>query len=386
MFRKNVASQSIFFTGVNATTGAALAGLTITVKVTIDSGAQASGTGTTTDLGNGQYRYVPAQAETNGNQIGFQFTATNMVPYGCTVVTTAGDPTDSVRFGLTALPNAAASAVGGLPVAVDTSGRVDVLKINGTSQTARDIGASVLVGDKTGFSLSAAGVQAIWDALTSALTTVGSIGKRIVDNLTGDIYARIGAPAGASVSADIAAAKVDTAAVKVQTDKLTFTVANQVDSNVLDWKSATAPAMTGDAFARLGAAGAGLTALGDARVANLDATVSSRLASASYTAPDNADILLIKAKTDNLPAAPAAVGDIPTANQNADALLDRAAGIETSWTVRQGLRVMLASMAAKLSGAATSTVSIRDVGDTKDRIVATVDANGNRSAITYDKT
>lgn len=37
-------------------------------------------------------------------------------------------------------------------------------------------------------------------------------------------------------------------------------------------------AQTGDSFARIGAAGAGLTALGDARVANLDATVSSRLA------------------------------------------------------------------------------------------------------------
>lgn len=33
---------------------------------------------------------------------------------------------------------------------------------------------------------------------------------------------------------------------------------------------------TGDSFARLGAAGAGLTALGDTRIANLDATVSSR--------------------------------------------------------------------------------------------------------------
>lgn len=44
---------------------------------------------------------------------------------------------------------------------------------------------------------------------------------------------------------------------------------------------------TGDAYARLGAAGAGLTALGDGRLAHLDADVSSRLASASYTAPDN---------------------------------------------------------------------------------------------------
>lgn len=59
--------------------------------------------------------------------------------------------------------------------------------------------------DKAGFSLSAAGVQAIWDALTTALVTAGSIGKRLVDYITGDIFGRLGAPAGASVSADIAA-------------------------------------------------------------------------------------------------------------------------------------------------------------------------------------
>ena len=37
---------------------------------------------------------------------------------------------------------------------------------------------------------------------------------------TGDNFARLGAPAGASVSADVAAVKVDTAAVKVKTDFL----------------------------------------------------------------------------------------------------------------------------------------------------------------------
>ncbi|MCX6629396.1 MAG: hypothetical protein NTW28_17400 [Candidatus Solibacter sp.] len=45
----------------------------------------------------------------------------------------------------------------------------------------------------TARTLSAAGVQAIWDALTSALTTAGSIGKCIADLLTGDAYVRIGA-------------------------------------------------------------------------------------------------------------------------------------------------------------------------------------------------
>ena len=57
--------------------------------------------------------------------------------------------------------------------------------------------------DKTGYALSAGGVQAVWDALSAALSTAGSIGKRIVDYLTGDSYTRLGAPAGASIADDI---------------------------------------------------------------------------------------------------------------------------------------------------------------------------------------
>ena len=78
-------------------------------------------------------------------------------------------------------------------------------------------------------------------------------------------------------------------------------------ADVIDWKGATAPAMTGDAYARLGAAGAGLTALGDTRIANLDAQVSTR-------APEAAgNVAAIKAKTDNLPASPASsrIGNDP---------------------------------------------------------------------------
>lgn len=43
---------------------------------------------------------------------------------------------------------------------------------------------------------------------------------------------------------------------------------------------------------------------------NLDAAVSSRLATSGYTAPDNADITAIKTKTDNLPASPASTTNI----------------------------------------------------------------------------
>lgn len=107
---------------------------------------------------------------------------------------------------------------------------------------------------------------------------------------------------------------------------------------------------------------------------------------AATLAAVDTEVAAIKAKTDALPAAPAATGDIPTAAANAAALLDLANGIETSITPRQALRLMLAASAGKLSGAATTTIVIRNVGDSKDRITATVDASGNRSAVTVDAT
>lgn len=60
--------------------------------------------------------------------------------------------------------------------------------------------------------------------------------------------------------------------------------------------------------------------------------------------------------------------------------------VEGTTTVAQSLRLANSANASKLSGAATTTVTVRDIGDTKDRIVATLDASGNRSAITLDVT
>jgi hypothetical protein len=60
--------------------------------------------------------------------------------------------------------------------------------------------------------------------------------------------------------------------------------------------------------------------------------------------------------------------------------------IEGSMTLRQALRIILSASSGKLAGAATTTVTIRDLADTKDRITATVDASGNRSAVTLDAT
>jgi hypothetical protein len=59
---------------------------------------------------------------------------------------------------------------------------------------------------------------------------------------------------------------------------------------------------------------------------------------------------------------------------------------EGTLTMREMLRVMLAGLAGKSAGGGTATITFRDVGDAKNRISATVDANGNRTAITLDAT
>lgn len=93
--------------------------------------------------------------------------------------------------------------------------------------------------------------------------------------------------------------------------------------------------------------------------ANLDVAVSTRLATASYTAP-------------------------PSAAANATAVLDEI--IEAAISLRQAMRLALAAMGGKASGLDTTTAIYRNTADTKNRITATVDANGNRTAVTLDLT
>jgi hypothetical protein len=156
--------------------------------------------------------------------------AANMAPVVLEYQIVAYNPDDSVRLGLTALPNAVAGALNGLPLSVNAAGAVNTLQINGTAQTARDIGASVLLSPGTGagqlslsagavtvgtnndkgsysltaaqtFSttgsvgsvtsaLGAAAIQSIWDRPTSNLTVLSSIGKLLVDNLNATVSSR----------------------------------------------------------------------------------------------------------------------------------------------------------------------------------------------------
>jgi hypothetical protein len=98
----------------------------------------------------------------------------------------------------------------GAPAGASVSADVAAVKSD-TAATLADTGTDgvvVAAGSKTGYSLSAAGIQAIWDALTTALTTASSIGKLLVDNINATISSRL---ASASYTAPLDAAGVRTA-------------------------------------------------------------------------------------------------------------------------------------------------------------------------------
>jgi hypothetical protein len=174
---------------------------------------------------------------------------------------------------------------------------------------------------------------------------------------------------------------------------------------------------TGDAFARLGAAGAGLTALGDARLAHLDADISGRPTAAAidaqlsaahgagawdaagaggsvtvagYAAGQDPATLLdvrldaIDAAVAGLPAAGAAM--TLTAGERAAvaaALLDLADGVETGETLRQlcrRLRAFSAGLATTDTATGVDTFLRKD--GTTTAFTVTHDADGNRTAST----
>ena len=60
--------------------------------------------------------------------------------------------------------------------------------------------------------------------------------------------------------------------------------------------------------------------------------------------------------------------------------------VDGTTTARQSVRLANSANGGKVSGAGTTTVVIRDLADTKDRVTATVDSSGNRTAVTRDVT
>lgn len=144
-----------------------------------------------------------------------------------------------------------------------------------------------------------------------------------VNTGAGAIYARIGAPAGASIAADIAAVKTDTGNLVTRITSTLFSgitslgkwlgllAGSTADAGTLAEVNATT---AGASYSNTTASLQALRARGDAAWVTATGFASATVAPSWYTAPVDvsANVSAIKAKTDNLPADPASDTQVNT--------------------------------------------------------------------------
>jgi len=170
-------------------------------------------------IGNGYYRLDLPDAACAAGSVGVLIhgIVTGMVVIGCYIQLVACDPFDAVRLGLTALPNAAADGVGGLPISDAGGLDIDAKLANTNEVTAARMGAltDLIDGGRLDLILDARASQASIDVIDGIVDTIvarviGTLATGTHNPQSGDAFARLGAPAGASVSADIAAIEAQT--------------------------------------------------------------------------------------------------------------------------------------------------------------------------------
>lgn len=202
-------------------------------------------------IGNGYYRLDLPDAACASGVAGVLVhgTVTGMVVIGEYIQLTAYDPFDTVRLGLTALPNAAPDAAGGLPISDAGGLDLDAKLANTNEVTAARMGALTdwIDGGRLDLILDAAladtnELQTDWanggrldlliDATladTNELQTDWVNGGRL-DLLIDAILADTNELQTDFVNGGRLDLLID--AIKAKSDSLTFTVAGQVDANI----------------------------------------------------------------------------------------------------------------------------------------------------------
>ncbi len=386
--KKDTAGQIIGAQMVSATDGSAFTGA-VTCYVCGDGGTQAAGSvgsGACTHEGNGYHTYAPAQAETNYDLVAFTFTGTGAVP--ATVQVFTGYPQTGDSYARLGAAGAGLTAIG--------DARLANLDATVSSRSTLDAAGVWSHATRT---LSSFGtlVADIWANVTRTLTAqadsagVTTLLSRVVGTLaagthqpqTGDAYARLGAPAGASVSADIAD-------VEGKVDDLESRLGTPADLG----SGATVAANLADIEAQtddIGAAGAGLTAVPwnaawDAEVqseatdalnaydpptkAELDSAVAALATSAALATVDGIVDAILEDTGTTLPAAIAAIsaGAGLTAQQVRDAMkLAPSAGAAADGSIDDLLADMPAAIGAQLADSEI-TVNLRPVVSTDGQI------------------
>lgn len=144
-------------------------------------------------IGGGYYRLdIPDAAFATGvNGVFIGGTITGMVVIGCYVHLVDYDPQDTVRLGLTALPNAAADAAGGLPIS-DAGG----FDVDNRHPSATSIGNMNIVFN-TDFATNYSTANDQWVVSASAVASVtGNVGGS-VSGTVGSVVGAVGSVTGA---------------------------------------------------------------------------------------------------------------------------------------------------------------------------------------------
>jgi hypothetical protein len=269
---------------------------------------------------------------------------------------------------------------------------VDVLAISGDSTAADNLEAAA---DGTGYNLGGGSVVAasVTGAVGSVTGAVGSV-TGAVGSVTGNV--------GGSVVGSVASV---TAAVTVGTnnDKTGYSLTQAFPSNfqslginasghisrvTLVDTTTTNTDMRGTDNAALASAWTATRAayLDSVLIAANSNQRTVQVTGSNHVAADlhESQVGSIHATTFDAGAINAAALASDAATEIATAVL--ASTVESTETLLGSVRLMRAALVGKLSGANTTTVTIRDAADSKNRITATVTADGDRTAVTTDAT
>jgi len=297
--------------------------------------------------------------------------------------------------------------------------QVDAVEISGDSVAANNLeaacdgttynigGGAVVAASVTGAVGSVTGsVGSVTGAVGSVTGAVGSVTGNVGGNVAGSV-ASVTDKAGFSLAADQSAVTVGTVTTVTNmrgTDNAAL-ASVCTEARLAELGSTNLPADIDAILADTGTDGvvvAGASKTGYSLAAdqsgvtigtvttasNMRGTDNAALASvctearlaelAAANLPADIDAILADTGTDGVVVASASKTGYALSASGIDGVLDEV--VEGTTTFRQMLRGFASALLGKLSGGGTTTITIRDVEDTKNRIVATVDGDGNRTS------
>jgi hypothetical protein len=357
-------------------------------------------------IGNGYYRLdLPDAAVASGvTGVLVHGTVTGMVVIGCYIQLVAYNPFDAVRLGLTALPNANASASGGLPIlgtnstAISFTGGMTISASGGSALTSSGSNGHGLAasGNGSGSGISSTGgatgrgILAVGGATSGAgIRAVGTAGNSNAMELAGQGSASGLNATGGATGNGMTLVGGGTSGHGLQA---TVTSGNEIDADITG-------AITGNITGNLSGSVGSVTAAVSANVTqfggtNLTATAgipAVNLTQWKGSAPADlvstrVDVTVGAMQSGVITATATAADCIDASALATDAVTEivnaiKAAVVETegSYTVQQVLSLILSALAGETTDGGNTLLTPNGAAT---RIAATVNGSNERTAMT----